>query len=221
MNRRPASAPADVTATIVEAGVVAVLRASTAEHVPAVARELVDAGIRIIEVTLTTPGAVTLIEELHRSLEPAVLIGAGTVVTADEAEACINADADFVVSPAASLDVIATAQNSGIAAFPGALTPTEIIAAHRAGASAVKLFPASAVGPGYLKDIRGPFPDIPIMPTGGISVTDVESWLRAGAAAVGLGAALYGTSCESGVDAGLRDRALRALKGVAAARGGA
>lgn len=219
---RPASsAPADVTATITEAGVVAVLRASTAKHLSAVAECLVEEGVGIIEVTLTTPDAIGLIAQLHGSLGPAALVGAGTVVTADQAEACVDAGAQFIVSPAASLDVVATARIAGVAAFPGALTPTEIIAAHRSGASAVKLFPASTVGPRYLKGIHGPFPDIQIMPTGGIDVDQVETWLRAGAAAVGLGTSLYGSACEDGVDRGLRSRARYALEGVAAARQGA
>jgi len=217
----PAGGPADVTATISEAGLVAVLRASTAEHVPAVASCLVEVGVRIIEVTLTTPDAIGLIEQLHSSLGPDALVGAGTVVTADEAEACIDAGAQFLVSPTASLDVVATARIAGVAAFMGALTPTEIIAAHRSGASAVKLFPASIVGPQYIKGVHGPFPDIQIMPTGGIDVDRVESWLRAGAAAVGLGTSLYGTACEDGVKGCLQDRAKRALQGVVDARRGA
>jgi 2-dehydro-3-deoxyphosphogluconate aldolase/(4S)-4-hydroxy-2-oxoglutarate aldolase len=102
--------------------------------------------------------------------------------------------------------------------YPGALTPTEILSAHRSGASAVKLFPASAVSPGYLKDVRGPFPGIPVIPTGGIHLDDIPAWFAAGAAAVGLGSPLLGSSLADGPDAALADRARRAMTAVAAAR---
>lgn len=217
--RVASGAPADATGSIAEAGVVAVLRARASQHLAAVAHALVDAGLRVVEVTLTTPDAVTLIKQLHNDLGDAALVGAGTVVTLDEAEACIDAGADFLVSPTTALDVVATARIAGVAAFPGALTPTEILAAQRSGASAVKLFPASLVGPGYLAQLRGPFPSISIMPTGGIAVADVEPWLRAGAAAVGLGGSLSGAALADGPDKALRERARRALDGVTAARG--
>ena len=217
--RVSSGAPADATATISEAGVVAVLRASTSRHVAQVAHDMVDAGIRVVEVTLTTPDAVSLIKQLHSELGGEALVGAGTVVSLEEAEACIDAGADFLVSPTTSLDVVATARIAGVAAYPGALTPTEILTAQRSGASAVKLFPAATLGPGYLRQIRAPFPHIPIMPTGGIGLGDVETWLRAGAAAVGLGSSLSGSACEEGVDAQLGDRVRRVLDGVASARG--
>ena len=220
MNRVRVSsgAPADATAALGEAGVVAVLRASTSRHVARVAHDMVAAGIRVVEVTLTTPDAVSLIKQLHSELGGDALVGAGTGVSLEEAEACIDAGADFLVSPTTSLDVVATARIAGVAAYPGALTPTEILTAQRSGASAVKLFPAATFGPGYLKQIRGPFPNIPIMPTGGIGLADVETWLRAGAAAVGLGSSLSGSACEDGVDAQLKDRVRRVLDDVASAR---
>lgn len=210
--------PADATASISEAGLVAVLRASVSRHIEAVAHDLVDAGIRIIEVTLTTPDAVPLIERLHTQLGQDALVGAGTVVTLEQAEACIDAGADFLVSPTTSLDVVATARIAGVPAYPGAFTPTEILTAQRSGVAAVKLFPAATVGPGYLRQVRAPLPDIAIMPTGGIALTEVEAWLRAGAAAVGLGTSLSGRACEEGTDVALKDRARLALDGVASAR---
>jgi 2-dehydro-3-deoxyphosphogluconate aldolase/(4S)-4-hydroxy-2-oxoglutarate aldolase len=216
--RVPSGAPADATATIGEAGIVAILRSSTSRHVPKVAHALVDAGIRALEVTLTIPDAVAIIAGLHADLGEDALVGAGTVVTLEDAEACIDAGADFLVSPTTSLDVVATARIAGVAAYPGALTPTEILAAQRSGAAAVKLFPAASVGPGYLRQIRGPMPDIRIMPTGGIAVDGVESWIRAGATAVGLGSSLCGKACEDGGLDGLTDAVLRALDGVTAAR---
>lgn len=216
----PAGSPVDVTVAIEEAGLVAVLRSSTGIHLPAVAETLVKAGIRVLEVTLTTPGAVGLIAELHRSLGKDALVGAGTVISVDGAEASIDAGAQFVVSPTASLDVVAVARIAGVAVIPGALTPTEIVAAQRSGASAVKLFPAGTVRPDYITDIRKLFPEISIIPTGGIRVDQVEDWLRAGAVAVGLGGDLCRTSCDTGVDPALGDRARRAVDGVAAARRG-
>jgi 2-dehydro-3-deoxyphosphogluconate aldolase/(4S)-4-hydroxy-2-oxoglutarate aldolase len=216
--RVASGAPADATASITEAGVVAVLRGSTSRHVPAVARAMVDAGIRVLEVTLTIPDAVATIAALHDELGDAALVGAGTVVTLEEAEACIDAGADFLVSPTTSLDVVATARIAGVAAYPGALTPTEILTAQRSGADAVKLFPAASVGPGYLKQIRGPIPNVAIMPTGGIELDRVEAWLRAGATAVGLGSSLCGTACEDGTTDELQHRVRRALDAVAAAR---
>jgi 2-dehydro-3-deoxyphosphogluconate aldolase/(4S)-4-hydroxy-2-oxoglutarate aldolase len=219
MDLRVASGgPADATASIGEAGLVAVLRASVSRHLEAVAHDVVVAGIRIVEVTLTTPDAVPLIKRLHAQLGRDALVGAGTVVTLEQAEACIDAGADFLVSPTTSLDVVATARIAGVAAYPGAFTPTEILTAQRSGVSAVKLFPAASVGPGYLRQIRAPLPDIAIMPTGGIALTEVEAWLRAGAAAVGLGTSLSGRACEEGTDPTLKDRARIALDGVAAAR---
>jgi 2-dehydro-3-deoxyphosphogluconate aldolase/(4S)-4-hydroxy-2-oxoglutarate aldolase len=216
--RVSSGAPADATATIAEAGLVAILRSPTSTFVPAVAHTLVDAGIRVLEITLTIPDAVAIIERLHDELGGDALVGAGTVVTLEEAEACINAGADFLVSPTTSLDVVATARIAGVAAYPGAFTPTEILTAQRAGANAVKLFPAASVGPGYLKQIRGPIPDVSIIPTGGIAVDQVAGWLRAGATAVGLGTSLCGRSCEDGETDGLAERAHRALEAVAAAR---
>jgi 2-dehydro-3-deoxyphosphogluconate aldolase / (4S)-4-hydroxy-2-oxoglutarate aldolase len=214
----PLSGPQDTTSAIATIGVVAILRASTAQHLEAVAETLIQAGISAIEVTLTVPGALATIARLSKTYGHGALIGAGTVITADQAEACIDAGAIFLVSPTASLDVIAAARIAGVAVYPGAFTPTEILATHRAGASAVKLFPASAVGPRFIADIHGPLPDIAIIPTGGIAIDDVEMWIKAGAAAVGLGGALLGDAGTRGADEGLAARARRALDGVAAAR---
>lgn len=212
------SGPQDTTSAIAAIGVVAILRAPTAKHIEAAAETLVRAGISAIEVTLTVPGALASIGRLTKTFGHEALIGAGTVLTADQAEACLDAGAVFLVSPTASLDVIAAARIANVAVYPGAFTPTEILATHRAGASAVKLFPASAVGPRFITDIHGPLPDIAIMPTGGIGIDDVGAWIKAGAAAVGLGGALLGHAGTRGVDDGLAARARRALDNVAAAR---
>ena len=210
---------ASTTRLVGDAGLVAILRARSARHFPAVTQILVDAGVRVIEVTLTATDAVSAITGLTRRFGAAAVIGAGTVMTADQAEACIDAGAAFLVSPAASPDVMAAARNAGIAAYPGALTPTEIINAYNSGAPAVKLFPASAVSPRFITDLHGPCPDIPIMPTGGIVIGDITTWLRAGAAAVGVGTPLIGSAASDGPDRSLAERAGRAMAAVQEARG--
>lgn len=207
------------TAAVISAGLVAILRARSAEHFPAIAETLIDVGVRVIEVTLTAPDALTTITALTANLGDAAIVGAGTVMTADQAEACVDAGAAFVASPTASPDVIAAARIAGIAAYPGALTPTEIVTAHRFGAPMVKLFPASAVPPRFITDLHGPCPEIPIMPTGGIAIDDITTWLRAGAAVVGLGTPLIGAATADGADRALAERARRALAAVQESRG--
>lgn len=219
----PASAAEDAaqtTAAIIDAGLIAILRAGSARHFAAIADALAEAGVRVIEVTLTTPGALAALRMLSARLSGAAIVGAGTVMTAEEAEACVEAGARFLVSPVAAPDVIATARIAGTAVYPGAFTPTEIVAAHRAGASAVKLFPASAVSPRYIADVHGPCPGIPIMPTGGIALGDIATWLRAGAAAIGVGTPLIGPAAAEGADRGLAERARRAVAAVEEARAG-
>ncbi|BCJ55297.1 hypothetical protein Asp14428_67720 [Actinoplanes sp. NBRC 14428] len=203
-----------VTEAIVRSGVVAVLRAPTADAFSAVADVLVESGITALEVTLTSKGALEALAGLCRQLPPHVVVGAGTVLSADDAEASIDAGAAFLVSPVAVPGV----EGAGVPFYPGAFTPSEIFAAARTGAPLVKLFPASAVGPRYLKDLHGPLPDVRIMPTGGIEIADVAAWLGAGAAAVGLGGPLLGDAASGGSLARLADRARRAADAVAYAR---
>ncbi|HET6530699.1 MAG TPA: bifunctional 4-hydroxy-2-oxoglutarate aldolase/2-dehydro-3-deoxy-phosphogluconate aldolase [Actinoplanes sp.] len=202
------------TEAIVRCGVVAVLRAPTADGFARVANVLVAAGITAIEVTLTSRGAVDALAGLRRQLPPEAIVGAGTVVTADDAKAAVDAGAEFLVSP-----VLGPSLGSfGVPFYPGGLTPTEIFSAARSGAPLVKLFPAAAVGPRYLKDLHGPLPDVRIMPTGGIGVGDVAAWLTAGASAVGLGGPLIGDAASGGSLTALADRACHAVDAVAFAR---
>jgi 2-dehydro-3-deoxyphosphogluconate aldolase/(4S)-4-hydroxy-2-oxoglutarate aldolase len=209
------TAPDSVTAAVISSGVVAVLRAPTADGFSAVADILVAAGITAIEVTLTSRGAVDAIAGLRRQLPENAVVGAGTVLTADQAKASVDAGAAFLVSPVLDL---ALAGGFGVPFYPGGLTPTEIFAAHRAGAQLVKLFPAAAVGPRYVKDLHAPLPGVRIMPTGGIGIGDVAGWLTAGAAAVGLGSPLMGDAAAGGSLVALADRARRAADAVAFAR---
>jgi len=202
------------TAAIVRSGVVAVLRARTAGGFAAVADVLVSSGITAIEVTLTSQGAIDALAGLRRQLPPDAVVGAGTVLTAADARAAVNAGAAFLVSPVLDLSL----GSFGVPFYPGGLTPTEIFQAARSGAPMVKLFPAAAVGPRYVKDLHGPLPGVRIMPTGGIDIGDVAAWLTAGACAVGLGGPLIADAASGGDLSALADRARRAADAVAFAR---
>jgi 2-dehydro-3-deoxyphosphogluconate aldolase/(4S)-4-hydroxy-2-oxoglutarate aldolase len=205
----------EVTADVVRSGVVAVLRAPTADGFAAVADVLVGAGITAIEVTLTSQGAVDALAGLRRQLPSHAVVGAGTILTADQAKASVDAGAAFLVSPVLDPELL---NSFGVPFYPGALTPTEVFTAHRMGAPLVKLFPAATVGPRYVKDLHGPLPGVRIMPTGGIAIGDVAGWLTAGASAVGLGGPLLGDAVSGGSLIGLADRARRAADAVAFAR---
>ncbi len=178
---------ADVLERMREVGVVPVLRAPSAEGALLLAEAIVAGGIPVLEITMTVPNAVEVLRELAGRF-PEVLVGAGTVLDAVTAQACIAAGARFVVSPSTHPDVIAACRDRDIAAIPGALTPTEIVAAWRLGADLVKIFPASAMGgPGYLRNLRGPLPQIPLLPSGGVTLSTAADYLQAGAVALGAG----------------------------------
>jgi 2-dehydro-3-deoxyphosphogluconate aldolase / (4S)-4-hydroxy-2-oxoglutarate aldolase len=205
-----ADAPARVpmSEALTTTRVVAILRAENASRAEAVVDVLLENGIRSLELTLTTKGALEVVERLAAAVPPGTDIGMGTVLTADEVDRAVGAGARFVVSPSVVPAVIEAARRHGIASYPGALTATEIHAAWTAGASAVKLFPAGALGPGYLTAVRAPLPDIPLVPTGGVAVEAVGEWLDAGAAAVGLGSPLIGDALAPDGDLdGLAQRA--------------
>jgi 2-dehydro-3-deoxyphosphogluconate aldolase/(4S)-4-hydroxy-2-oxoglutarate aldolase len=160
----------------------------TCERIAAV---LVDNGISVLEVSLTSTDALKVIERVAAAVGPDVHVGAGTVLTADDARRARDSGATFTVTPALGEGVRASVE-LGLPVLAGALTPTEVLAAHRAGATAVKVFPASSLGPGHVAALRAPFPDIPLVPVGGIGVDDVARYLDAGAVAVGVGAPLTG-----------------------------
>jgi 2-dehydro-3-deoxyphosphogluconate aldolase / (4S)-4-hydroxy-2-oxoglutarate aldolase len=172
------------------AGVVAVIRLQDGRVGHDVALALAEGGVTALEVTMTVPGAVGLIEQLARSLPENVLIGAGTVLDPETARRVILAGARFVVSPVFRPEVIALCQRYEVAAIPGCFTPTEILTAWEAGADVVKVFPATALGPGFFKDLRGPLPQVKLMPTGGVTRENAGDWIRAGACAIGVGTAL-------------------------------
>jgi len=178
-----------------DARVVAILRSPSADAAVAISHALVEAGLTAIEITFSTPDAARAMARVRAAM-PAVLLGAGTVLGPAEIDAACGAGAEFLVSPHFDPGLMATARDRGVPLIPGALTPSEIVAAHQAGAPCVKLFPASLVGPGYLKALSAPLPHIPLMPTGGIHPDNLAQWLEAGGIAVGMGGALTAGDLE-------------------------
>ncbi|OLE30532.1 MAG: 2-dehydro-3-deoxyphosphogluconate aldolase [Actinobacteria bacterium 13_1_20CM_3_71_11] len=197
-------------------GVVAILRGRRAEHLDTVLDVLVDAGIRSLEVTLNTPGALEAIRRARTRFGEEVSVGAGTVRTVADVEDAVAAGAQFLVSPHTDPALGARARELSAAYLPGALTPTEIVTAWNSGAAAVKLFPARLGGPRYLRDLREPLPDIPIVPTGGVSAENVGEWFAAGAVAVGVGGTLIGDALDGGDLTALTARATELVKAVPA-----
>jgi 2-dehydro-3-deoxyphosphogluconate aldolase/(4S)-4-hydroxy-2-oxoglutarate aldolase len=175
---------------VLDRGLVAIIRASSSEQLVSVARALYEGGVDVIEVTFTTPGAAEVISAVKKELGKHVLLGAGTVLDSETARIAILAGAEFLVSPTVNLDVIKLALRYDKGIMPGAYTPTEVLTAWEAGADIVKLFPADIGGPAYLKAIKGPLPQIRIMPTGGVNLQTLKDFVKAGACAVGLGSQL-------------------------------
>ena len=210
----------DALKVIGEARVIAVLRALDAGRFGAIAAVLADAGVRCIEFTLSSAGAVEALRSFAADLPAEVVVGAGTVLDARMADAAVDAGATYLLSPALSLDVLERGQQLGVPVIPGAFTPTEILTAWRAGASAVKVFPASVGGPSYLRAVLAPLPEVALVPTGGISIEAAPDYLRAGALAVGLGGPLLGDAGEGGDLSALRRRAEVLVAGVRRLGGG-
>ncbi len=182
----------EATAEIIErVGLVPVLRAKSIAQAHAVVEAMIAGGVTVVEVTMTVPNAVHLLKELKKEHGAKILLGSGTVTTAKEAEDTIDAGAEFVVSPSLHPEVIAATKAAGKLSIPGALTPTEVITAHRAGADYVKIFPCSAMGgASYLKSLLAPFPHLKLIPTGGVTLKTAEEFIRAGARALGVGSDL-------------------------------
>lgn len=169
---------------------VAVIRMTDAAKIAEVAAALRKGGVTALEVTMTVPGAVEIIRAMARDKEPGVLVGAGTVLDARTASDVIAAGADFVVSPVMDTDMVRACREAEVLVVPGAFTPTEIVAAWRAGADIVKVFPATSLGPQFFRDLRGPLPHIRLMPTGGVTLENAREFIAAGACCVGIGTAL-------------------------------
>lgn len=183
--------PETTQETIERVGLIPVLRAKSTAQGRAVVEAMIAGGVNIVEVTMTLPGAIDLLKELKRAYGSQLLLGSGTVTTADQAQATIDAGAEFVVSPSLHPEVISAAKRNGKVSCPGALTPTEAITAWNAGADYVKIFPCSAVGgASYLKALLAPFPHLKLIPTGGVTLQTAASFIQAGARALGVGSDL-------------------------------
>ncbi|HZQ18440.1 MAG TPA: bifunctional 4-hydroxy-2-oxoglutarate aldolase/2-dehydro-3-deoxy-phosphogluconate aldolase [Terriglobales bacterium] len=179
---------------IIEIGIVPVVRAASSGQALLAAEAVAEGGIPVVEITMTVPGAVDVIEELAKSSSAKVLIGAGTVLDADAAKRCIDAGAQFLVSPALNIETIEFAVKENILIMAGALTPTEIVKAWKSGSDFVKVFPCGQVGGAkYIKALKGPLPQIPLVPTGGVTLNTAAEFLEAGAEALGVGSELVQT----------------------------
>lgn len=176
---------------IMEIGIVPVVRASSPREARIAADAVCEGGIPIVEITMTVPGAIEVIQELTKSSSHDVLVGAGTVINAEAARRCLDAGAQFLVSPGLNLQVIRLAQAEGKLMMAGALTPTEVITAWEGGSDFVKVFPCGQVGGAkYIKALKGPLPQVPLVPTGGVNLNTAAEFLEAGAAALGVGGEL-------------------------------
>jgi len=176
---------------IIEIGIVPVVRAASKREALVAAEAVAEGGIPIVEITMTVPGAVEVIRDLAKSNSAGVLIGAGTVLDAEAAARCRDAGAEFLVSPALNLETIEFAVKHGMFMMAGALTPTEIVKAWKSGSDFVKVFPCGQVGGAkYIKALKGPLPQIPLVPTGGVNINTAAEFLEAGAEALGVGSEL-------------------------------
>jgi 2-dehydro-3-deoxyphosphogluconate aldolase / (4S)-4-hydroxy-2-oxoglutarate aldolase len=181
----------DVIKQIREIGIIPVVRATTTEEAMRAIDAIREGGISVLEITMTVPNAFSVIEQVTTRFGSDALVGAGTVLDAEDAKSCIASGAQFIVSPALNLDTIAYCREQDVTIMPGALTPTEVVQAWNAGADFVKIFPAGAVGgPSYLKALKAPLPQIELVPTGGVSLKTAADFIKAGAAALGVGADL-------------------------------
>ena len=227
----PESGPADTGARAVQTateiireiettGLVAIIRASGSDELVEVVNALRSGGVTCIEVTMTTPNALEVIRAARKAVGDSAAIGVGTVLDSETARAAILAGAQFVVAPITDLPTIEICKRYSVPVLPGAFTPTEIVRAWQAGADFVKVFPTSAVGAEYVKDIRGPLPHIKLVPTGGVNLDTVADFIKAGAAALGVGSSLVTKEAVKNRDfAGLTRTAAAFLERVRQARG--
>jgi 2-dehydro-3-deoxyphosphogluconate aldolase/(4S)-4-hydroxy-2-oxoglutarate aldolase len=175
---------------VLDCGIVAVVRSPDGQQLVDVARALADGGVHVVEITMTVPNALDVLRQVRSALGDRLLLGAGTVLDAETARAALLAGAEYIVAPTVNLDVIRLCQRYDKLVMPGAFTPTEILAAWETGADIVKVFPADVVGPAFFKALRGPLPQIRLMPTGGVDLTTAAAFLKAGACCLGVGGQL-------------------------------
>lgn len=218
-------APHEALTLIRRSGVIAIMRATASDSLLAAAEAVLAGGVQAIEVTLTTPGALAVIGQAVAQFGAAgstgkVLFGAGTVLDPESARAAILAGAQFIVCPTLNPATIALCKRYGVPVLPGAYTPTEILLAWEAGADLVKVFPASIGGPAYIKAVRAPLPQVSLVPVGGVDLTNTADFIRAGAAAVGVGSELINQKLLDAADwPALTERARRFVAEVAVGRG--
>ena len=204
---------------IEECGIVAIIRANSSKELFDTAVAIKNGGVNVIEITMTTPDALQVIGDVSDRLGDSVLIGVGSVLDAETARAAMLVGAEFVVSPVTKTDIIEICNRYGKVVIPGAFTPTEILRAWETGADYVKVFPSSGVGPSYIKDIKAPLPQIPLIPTGGVTAENASEFLKAGAAALGVGSALVSQDIiNSGDFATLTERAKTLVTAVKSAK---
>jgi 2-dehydro-3-deoxyphosphogluconate aldolase/(4S)-4-hydroxy-2-oxoglutarate aldolase len=211
---------AAVLARIKEIGIIPVVRAESSDIAMRAVEAISEGGVPIVEITMTVPGAIPTIERVTAKYGAEVIVGAGTVLDQETARLCILAGAQFVVSPILDLDTVTTCRRYNVAAIPGALTPTEVLAAWTGGADCVKIFPANAVGgPGYLRSLKAPLPNIELIPTGGVTLDTAAEFIEAGAVALGVGSDLVDPRIlKDGGDKVITERARQFLDKVKRAR---
>ena len=181
---------ADQLRHVLECGIVAVVRSPDSQQLVDVVRALADGGVTVAEITMTVPGALDVVKQVRAALGDRVLLGAGTILDPETARAAILAGAEYIVAPTLNFEVIRLCRRYDKLVMPGAFTPTEILAAWEAGADIVKVFPADVVGPAFFKALKGPLPQVRVMPTGGVDLTTAAAFLKAGACCLGVGSQL-------------------------------
>ena len=216
---RASSLPTAPSVALQNSPVIAVLRAQRAQDYFPVVEVLAATGVRSIELTLSTPGTIDLLRHLRSIVPREVDLGVGTITDEAQAQEAIDAGADFLVTPTMNIAVVEIALTRSIPIYPGGLTPTELFQGWAAGATAVKVFPAATVGADYLSHLRGPFPDIQVIPSGGVGVDDALEWLKAGALAVSIGGPLIGDALRGGSLTALEHRTRLVLDMLNTARG--
>lgn len=179
--------------TIKESKIIAIIRNANPDDILPITKTLYNAGIRAIEVTMNSPKALESIELLSTEMKDKVIVGAGTVLDSETARLAILSGASFILSPTVNKETIKMTKRYGAVSIPGALSPTEILEAYEYGGDIIKVFPTTIMGPAYIKDLQGPLPHIPLLPTGGVDLSNVDDFMKAGAVGVGLGSALVNT----------------------------
>ena len=209
----------EITNKVKEYGVLAVIRGPSAELTIKMVDALIAGGVKGIEITYSTPQAASVVRNLADRYGAEILLGMGTLTRPEQAEEAVRAGATFLVSPICQVELVKAMLDTGLAVMTGALTPSEVFQAYTLGSSIVKIFPGSLTGPGYIKALRGPFPYIPMMPTGGVSLENIGEWFAAGAVAVGAGSELCPKAlAEAGEFDKISANARRFVEAIAQAR---